>query len=184
MSLIPQPHGGALRPAWRRGDIPNPTGRPKAGASLAEWVNILAAKGPIGPDGVPEGLTDDELEEIANDPTAGRNKRSAAGRVLATRDPEKGGEEWDRVCDRTDGQAVKRTVQINGNLDQHNPAEIVQACKVLGVPQAKWPVRALEYARANGLLGDTANAGALPSPDPTADTPQTPSPRSVESETL
>ncbi len=169
-----------LRPKpWAAGQSGNPKGRPAAGAVMIEWLDVM------------EGWSEDEIAACAEDPKAPVSKRAAARTWLdaISRDRTTGnspiaGPEFDRIADRTVGQAVKRQVTISGNLDQHNPAEIVAACKVLGVPQAKWPVRALEYARQNGLLGDTANAEALPAHDPTADTPQTQSPRSVESKTL
>lgn len=41
IELIPQPHGGALRPAWKKGESPNP-GRKTAGAYVSEHYNRLA----------------------------------------------------------------------------------------------------------------------------------------------
>lgn len=54
--------------------MPNPAGRPPAGASLKEWLNVYAAA----------GMTEDELRTIARDKTAPWAKRAAANRALRT----------------------------------------------------------------------------------------------------
>jgi hypothetical protein len=69
--LIPQPHGGALRPGQKKGEPSrNPTGRRSAGWSIIEWFNAL------------EDTPEEELERIARDKKEKPNKRVAAGRWL------------------------------------------------------------------------------------------------------
>jgi hypothetical protein len=73
--LIPQPHGGALRP-WPKGVSGNPGGSRKAGAYVEEFVNALAHAA------VEHGLTEDDLRAIARDKEQPWPKRAAAERII------------------------------------------------------------------------------------------------------
>ena len=59
----------ALRP-WPKGVSGNPRGRPRAGASVADYRNILADK------------TQAELKAVHDDPKAPQTKRIAAAQLI------------------------------------------------------------------------------------------------------
>ena len=100
------PRSGTAPPAeyrWRKGcTSPNPNGRPPAGASVREFLNLL------------QFSTREEVEAVMNDPAEPVNKvaaariwrdacsqdRSSAGVPIA-------GAEIDRIADRTDGRPVR-----------------------------------------------------------------------------
>lgn len=57
---------------WKKGQSGNPKGRPTAGATLREWLNIFAD----------QNLTEKALRKIARDPVVPWPKRAAAHRVV------------------------------------------------------------------------------------------------------
>lgn len=63
--LVPQPHGGALKPT-KPGERRMTGGRKSAGLAIIEWINAL------------QGKTHAEYKAIARDPEAPGNKRVAA----------------------------------------------------------------------------------------------------------
>jgi hypothetical protein len=70
--------GGNVPPVEHRfpaGVSGNPKGRPTAGASIREWLNVLAAD---------EAMTEPELRRLARDKAAPWPKRAAAERALKT----------------------------------------------------------------------------------------------------
>jgi hypothetical protein len=86
---------------FRPGQSGNPAGRPAAGASVVEWMNLMAEW--------PEA----QLREVADDPAAPVNRRAAAQRWLAaiSDDPEKESREATAfVCDRTSGKPRATTL--------------------------------------------------------------------------
>lgn len=71
------PLNGVVPPPEHRfppGQSGNPAGRPTAGASVREWLNVLADK----------DLSEDEIRAIARDKKASWTKRTAAERMLRT----------------------------------------------------------------------------------------------------
>ena len=99
-TLIPQKHGGSLWPGARKGEVRNPTGRPKAGAVVAEWLDSMA------------NWTTAEVQAIVDDPEAPMAKRQAAIDWLASVSQELDasgrllmGSHADRIHDRTVGKA-------------------------------------------------------------------------------
>ncbi len=60
-----------LRPA-KPGEIRNPKGRPTAGASVKEWINIYAER----------DLLEEDLRKISRDPQKGWAERAAAERMV------------------------------------------------------------------------------------------------------
>ena len=84
-----------LQPPWQPGQSGNPAGRPAAGASVIEWMNVMAE------------WPEDEIETMAEDPQAPANKRTAARRWLAAMDDEREREAREAVefvCDYTNGR--------------------------------------------------------------------------------
>ena len=63
-----------LKPPWKKGESPNPRGRPKLGASFIEWLYILGDQNEDGTAKFPEG----ELRKIAANKWAAPMKRTAA----------------------------------------------------------------------------------------------------------
>lgn len=82
-----------LRPAWQPGDVPNPAGRPNAGAAVAEWFNQM------------QGWSLEQLEATAADPDSPAAKVTAAKQWLAAMSGN--GTAVDRICDRTDGKPTQ-----------------------------------------------------------------------------
>lgn len=76
----------------------NPKGRPSAGASIREWVNILV------------DWPDQKIRELIDDPDAPRAKKIAAHRVLSDE-----GADFDRIMDRTEGRP-KQVVEQSGEV--------------------------------------------------------------------
>lgn len=69
--------GGNVPPPehrWQPGQSGNPKGRPTAGASLREWLNVFADA----------AMTERQLADVARDPDAPWAKRAAAQRALRT----------------------------------------------------------------------------------------------------
>jgi hypothetical protein len=102
--------GGVVPPPehrWRPGQSGNPLGRPKAGAAVADWLNIMS------------DWTQDEIEAWLADPAHPAAKRAAARTWKhATSDKVNkvgtpiAGDDLDRICDRTIG-VPDGTVNIN-----------------------------------------------------------------------
>src|SRR5688572_3978311 len=59
---------------WKPGQSGNPNGRPSAGATLREWINVLAAR----------SCTESQLRRIARNGKLPWPKRAAAERILRT----------------------------------------------------------------------------------------------------
>ena len=96
-----------LQPPWQPGQSGNPRGRPAAGASVIEWMNLMAE------------WPEEKIEAMAEDPQAPANKRIAARRLLAaiTGDPERDAREAAAfVCDYSDGRPRQRAVVRHENL--------------------------------------------------------------------
>ena len=84
-----------LRPPWQLGEVPNPRGRPAAGFSVIEWMNVMA------------DWPEDEIRKVADDAAAPASKRAGARRWLAAikADPERDGREATAfVCSYTAGR--------------------------------------------------------------------------------
>jgi len=110
--LIPQKHGGALWPGQRRDERGrNPKGRPKAGAVVAEWLDIMA------------DWTIDELREVLADRKAPAAKVQAAIDWIASASEDKDAaghlvmsKHADRIHDRTVGKPQQ---QVNTSQTIH-----------------------------------------------------------------
>lgn len=112
-----------LRPPWKRGDNPNPSGRPNAGASIKEWINQMS------------GWALDDIKSVANDDKSPASKVVAARAILnaaSKRTTNTGapicGPYFDRICDRTDGKPVA-TVEHTGKNGQ--PIQSESTMKVI-----------------------------------------------------
>ena len=109
-----------LQPPWQSGQSGNPRGRPAAGASVIEWMNLMAE------------WPEEKIEAMAEDPQAPANKLIAARRLLAaiSSDPEKDSREAARfVTDYTSGRA-RQTVAVRDENPGAAAARLAQLAQI------------------------------------------------------
>ena len=115
-----------LRPPWKPGDVPNPKGRPTAGAVVKEHWNALA------------GLSQVEIEQIAADPHQSIARRAAANRWLAALDK---APDLEQIIGHTDGKA-KQSVDLSVRSEE--AAEVHEGMDRLAAdPEAAEQMQAL-----------------------------------------
>ena len=135
-----------LRPPWKPGDVPNPRGRPAAGAAIIELVNAL------------QESSEEEVRKIADDATAPLNKRIAATRLLATLyadDPHEARKSASFVVDYTHGRPVQTQKVLNA--DGKSPEQLLaELRRKLGLPEDV-DVMAV-------MVGPWTNTGSSPRP--------------------
>ena len=100
-----------LRPPWKKGDCPNPGGRPKGVVYPAEYLRSML------------GMTQEDLQEIRDDETEPVSKRAAARMALAMVDDVSTARErreaFSQVADRTSGKpGVQEPVVDSQNFVQ------------------------------------------------------------------
>ena len=117
--------GGIVPPAharWKRGQSGNQLGRPPAGMSVKEWINVMQ-DWPVA-----------KVEKVANDPRSGNAKATAAGIWLDART--RRGNDFDRIMDQTAGKP-KQAIDMRMDATMTKGDEVQAAMdRLLSNPEA------------------------------------------------
>lgn len=91
---------------WKPGQSGNPAGRPRCGAVIRDWLNVLAAQ---------EAKVSD-LKAIIDNPAEPATKVAAARRLLRSTEAS-GLAEFVAIVEQTDGKPVQpATLEVDGHL--------------------------------------------------------------------
>jgi hypothetical protein len=116
---------------WKKGQSGHPQGRPTAGASILEWLNVMA-EWPLA-----------KIAGVTTDPDAPAAKLMAARRLLDACSEDRAssgmpisGPDFDRIMDRTEGKPKQSMdVKMDASVSQKDATQAAMD-KILSDPEA------------------------------------------------